>query len=219
MTRSALAAIGLLASAAIPMTAQAQTESPTVSDYLCQFANRCDGEVAQATDESDPSRRAPETAGFRLATSGNQASSRTGNAAPQTQARTSNSALTESRASQRRAAPAVAGARADLVISFDLNSSQLTAEGRRNALVFAQALATPELSGKRFMIAGHTDSLGSNASNLELSRRRAEAVADLLISQGIDRSRLEVTGYGEARPLSGRRASDPANRRVEAILR
>lgn len=218
MTRSALAAIGLLASTAIPMTAHAQSETPTVSDYLCQFANRCDGEIAQATDESDPSRRAPETSGFRLATSPDAA--RTGSApAAQTPARTGSAGLTQPRTAQRRAAAPVAGTRADLVISFDLNSAQLTPEGRRNALVFAQALATPELSGKQFVIAGHTDSLGSNASNLELSRRRAETVAELLVSQGIDRSRLEVAGYGEARPISGRRASDPANRRVEAVLR
>ncbi|MBW1791776.1 MAG: OmpA family protein [Deltaproteobacteria bacterium] len=66
-------------------------------------------------------------------------------------------------------------------------------------------------------IEGHTDSLGSEEYNLDLSRRRALAVQDLLIQRGVATHRLEIIGYGESSPVaandteSGRRL----NRRVE----
>jgi outer membrane protein OmpA-like peptidoglycan-associated protein len=66
-------------------------------------------------------------------------------------------------------------------------------------------------------IAGHTDSLGTDADNMKLSQRRASAVFDYLKGHGIRASRLSVKGYGEAAPVAtndteeGRRL----NRRVE----
>jgi outer membrane protein OmpA-like peptidoglycan-associated protein len=53
---------------------------------------------------------------------------------------------------------------------------------------------------------------------MDLSRRRAEAVAQFLESQGVERSRIEVRGFGPNEPLPGRNAYDPRNRRVEARL-
>ena len=53
--------------------------------------------------------------------------------------------------------------------------------------------------------------------NMRLSRERAQAVADYLVSQGIERGRLEVRGFGYDQPLPGRRSSAPENRRVEAV--
>ena len=64
-------------------------------------------------------------------------------------------------------------------------------------------------------IGGHSDSGGSAAANLLLSRQRAQAVADQLVTQGVSASRLRVVGYGEVRPLPGTNAADAANRRVE----
>lgn len=62
------------------------------------------------------------------------------------------------------------------------------------------------------MVAGHTDSSGSEVYNQQLSERRAQAVRDALVNRGVDPRRLRVVGYGESRPIS----SDPAaNRRVE----
>ena len=82
---------------------------------------------------------------------------------------------------------------------------------------FAEALARPQLASVRVRIEGHTDSSGSRALNLDLSKRRAEAVADFLVSLGISRDRLEVEGYGYDRPLPGLPASADENRRVEAV--
>jgi|GEM_PF-1353549 len=68
-----------------------------------------------------------------------------------------------------------------------------------------------------FEIAGHTDSDGPKDYNLLLSQRRAEAVVNYLVSQGVERSQLIAHGYGETKPMnSNTTKSDKANnRRVE----
>jgi outer membrane protein OmpA-like peptidoglycan-associated protein len=74
---------------------------------------------------------------------------------------------------------------------------------------------SPELSLIR--IEGHTDSLGDEEYNIELSQKRAEAVLTFLVAQGIDISRMSAVGLGEVRPIdSNRNPNDRAkNRRVE----
>jgi outer membrane protein OmpA-like peptidoglycan-associated protein len=204
-----------------PAIAQQQAE-PTVEGYLCTFAGKC-GNVPEA---ELPTRAAPATKGFRIARPGAP------NSAKPTAVRAS-SADYVARAPRSNVAPArrpsaVAGytpvsrvsegARADLMVGFELNSAKLTGDGMAKARVFARALQMPELRDKRFLIEGHTDSLGGVPFNMELSRRRAEAVADYLSSQGVGRGRVEIRGFGPSIPLPGRRADDPHNRRVEAKL-
>jgi outer membrane protein OmpA-like peptidoglycan-associated protein len=72
----------------------------------------------------------------------------------------------------------------------------------------------------RVRITGHTDSLWVPEANLVLSKRRAEAVRDYLVSKGIDRSRLEATGRGETQPIqdNGTREGRAANRRIEFTI-
>ncbi|MFT6905148.1 MAG: outer membrane protein OmpA-like peptidoglycan-associated protein [Oleiphilaceae bacterium] len=67
------------------------------------------------------------------------------------------------------------------------------------------------------VILGHTDSVGSSESNLTLSERRAESVADYLIRQNVKSGRLRTSGYGERRPIATNNtaAGRLANRRVE----
>lgn len=65
------------------------------------------------------------------------------------------------------------------------------------------------------MVAGHTDTRGSEAYNLDLSQRRAEAVENVLIQRGVDSRRIQAVGYGESQPVS---SSDAMNRRVEVII-
>jgi len=66
-------------------------------------------------------------------------------------------------------------------------------------------------------IAGHTDSDGSEETNQKLSQNRAQAVADYLISHGIETNRLIVHGYGESRPIAFNNNPEgkAKNRRVE----
>lgn len=56
--------------------------------------------------------------------------------------------------------------------------------------------------GLKLEVGGHTDNVGSDADNLDLSERRAKAVYDYLILNGIDPSRLSYRGYGESRPVA-----------------
>jgi outer membrane protein OmpA-like peptidoglycan-associated protein len=71
-----------------------------------------------------------------------------------------------------------------------------------------------------FSIGGHTDSQGRATSNQLLSERRANAVRDYLISNGISADRLTAVGYGEASPIddNATRAGRANNRRVEVSL-
>jgi len=68
---------------------------------------------------------------------------------------------------------------------------------------------------------GHTDLVGTEAYNIELSSRRAKHVRDLLVSSGIKSNSLFVFYYGKARPLvpTNDEVPEPRNRRVEVIAR
>ncbi len=71
------------------------------------------------------------------------------------------------------------------------------------------------------VIEGHTDSSGSDAYNQQLSERRANKVADVLVEEfGVDASRVSAIGYGEARPIADNdtAAGRSANRRVVAVI-
>lgn len=59
--------------------------------------------------------------------------------------------------------------------------------------------AVPQV--RRVSIEGHTDDVGNDAANLDLSNRRAQSVMRWLVEHGIDASRLEAHGFGETRPL------------------
>ncbi len=85
-----------------------------------------------------------------------------------------------------------------------------------------QAMVTifKEYPRAQFAIEGHTDSVGSAKSNQLLSERRANAVRDYLISNGISADRLTAAGYGEEKPIDSNktRAGRANNRRVEVNL-
>ena len=71
----------------------------------------------------------------------------------------------------------------------------------------------------KLTIEGHTDSTGSYRNNLELSQRRAQAIADWLTQRGIEHSRLKAVGYGSSRPVADNSTSRgrERNRRVEIV--
>jgi outer membrane protein OmpA-like peptidoglycan-associated protein len=78
------------------------------------------------------------------------------------------------------------------------------------------------LPGLAVMIAGHTDDVGDDAANLNLSLQRAKAVREYALQQGIDASRISAEGFGESRPIVPNTSPEnrQLNRRVEfTILR
>ncbi len=115
-------------------------------------------------------------------------------------------------------APAPATGRYDLRIGFMFASAELTPTDRSRAETFAAALRDPRIANRRIRIEGHTDSVGSDLANLDLSRRRARAVGEALAAAGVDGSRLDLEGYGAHRPLPGVSTDSGANRRVIASL-
>jgi outer membrane protein OmpA-like peptidoglycan-associated protein len=101
---------------------------------------------------------------------------------------------------------------------FDFDSSQLRAASRSNLTELAGTLN--DMADTELLIAGHTDSVGSDDYNFGLSERRAQASADYLMTRGVSGSRINIVGLGETEPVdtndtaSGRQA----NRRVEVAI-
>ena len=101
---------------------------------------------------------------------------------------------------------------------FDFDSDVVRSEARTNLSNLAASL--DKYPGSELLIAGHTDSVGTDAYNLALSQRRAEAAASFLASKGVDRSRLSSRGLGETEPVAPNEtdAGRSKNRRVEVAI-
>ena len=105
----------------------------------------------------------------------------------------------------------------DMLVTFNINSAELTGDARANLLEFAKALNDPRLTVARFAVEGHTDALGPDDYNMALSIRRAESVVSFLVSRGVSPDRFDTRGFGETAP----RVDDPldsVNRRVETRI-
>lgn len=85
------------------------------------------------------------------------------------------------------------------------------------ALLNSISSAATQCSSFRIEVGGHTDADGSEAYNLDLSRRRAEAVRSYLVQSGVDASSVTGGGYGESRPIASNDTPQgmAKNRRIE----
>ena len=103
-------------------------------------------------------------------------------------------------------------------VLFDLDKATIRKESYET--LNAVAATMKEYPNTRFLIEGHTDSQGSDAYNLNLSKERAASVKDYLISQELPASRLSSEGFGETRPVAtnATAAGRQKNRRVEISL-
>ncbi|HEV7693962.1 MAG TPA: OmpA family protein [Hyphomonadaceae bacterium] len=100
-------------------------------------------------------------------------------------------------------------------VRFAYNSTVVPADFRPYLVNLAEALKRPEAQGKVVIIAGHTDSKGDAAYNMTLSARRARAVEQFLIAQGVGAQQVVSTGRGETQLIPGHEQDDMLNRRVE----
>lgn len=100
-------------------------------------------------------------------------------------------------------------------VEFETGSAQLTPASL--TVLQTTAISLREQSTMRVEVAGHTDSVGRDDANLDLSRRRAQSVADYLVTTGIARERLQSAGYGESQPIATNDTPEgrARNRRVE----
>ena len=104
----------------------------------------------------------------------------------------------------------------DAKINFAYNRAEIVDEGSLS-LIRTLASAANQCSSFRITVDGHTDADGSEAYNLDLSRRRAEAVVRRLIEFGVDSNNITGGGYGESRPIASNDTPEgmAKNRRIE----
>lgn len=99
------------------------------------------------------------------------------------------------------------------MVNFAFNSAVL--DGEAQSILRQQADWIRQFPEVKFKVYGHTDLVGSNGYNKRLGHRRARAVVNFLVSQGISRSRLKaVASFGETRPVIFTQAPERQNRRT-----
>ncbi|HDZ38689.1 MAG TPA: OmpA family protein, partial [Marinobacter sp.] len=103
-------------------------------------------------------------------------------------------------------------------VLFDLNKADLKSSGEQTTARLAQFMR--EYEDRRVRVEGYTDSTGDATYNQRLSERRAQSVRDALVSQGVERRRVETKGYGEQYPVASNDSSAgrQQNRRVEIVI-
>jgi outer membrane protein OmpA-like peptidoglycan-associated protein len=100
-------------------------------------------------------------------------------------------------------------------VKFVTNKDDISPESLTELAAVAKQLATcPTI---KTQVEGHTDSKGSDESNLKLSQRRADAVASYMTSKGVAKERITAKGYGESKPIGDNATEEgrALNRRVE----
>ncbi|PJG82656.1 porin OmpA [Caviibacterium pharyngocola] len=104
--------------------------------------------------------------------------------------------------------------------TFALSSDVTFAFGKANLKPEAQGVLDgiygeiAQLSGPQVAVAGYTDRIGSEASNLKLSQRRADTVANYLVSKGVAQEAISATGYGKTNPVTGNKCDSVKARKA-----
>jgi len=107
-----------------------------------------------------------------------------------------------------------------------LSGSVLFTSGRSTLLANARpkldevAAALQKSDAEKFVVEGHTDSVGSETANEELSYRRAQTVRDYLTERGVPAEKIKAVGYGKSRPVADNTTAEGRanNRRVEIVI-
>jgi outer membrane protein OmpA-like peptidoglycan-associated protein len=108
--------------------------------------------------------------------------------------------------------------RIDLEIHFDYNSADISKESMPSVQELGKALSNVSLKGSTFVVAGHTDAVGGEAYNQDLSERRADTIKKFLTEKyGIAGANLVTVGYCKTKPKDPNAPMDPANRRVQVV--
>jgi outer membrane protein OmpA-like peptidoglycan-associated protein len=101
------------------------------------------------------------------------------------------------------------------VVNFASGSAEIPADAHEVLKAAAQVIA--RLPAARLEVAGHTDNTGDGAANVELARKRAEAITVYLIASGVSAGQLVVAAYGDAKPVADNATDEGRfrNRRIE----
>ncbi len=106
----------------------------------------------------------------------------------------------------------------DSGILFDVGKAALKQPSKQDLAELALILNKYE--DTNILLEGHTDSTGSEEYNLDLSRLRAQSVANELSTSGVNASRFTIMGYGESQPIAENSSAEgrALNRRVEVAI-
>ena len=105
------------------------------------------------------------------------------------------------------------------IVFFDFDSSKITAAGQK--VIDEAVAAAKDYGAAKVVVTGYTDSAGPASYNLKLSEKRAKAVQDALVAQGIDAGKISAMSKGEEDPLvpTANGVREPQNRRTEIMIR
>ena len=104
--------------------------------------------------------------------------------------------------------------------TFNLNSDVTFAFGKANLKPQAQSVLDgiygeiAQVKSADVKVAGYTDRIGSDAYNQKLSQKRAESVANYLVSKGVSQNAISATGYGKANPVTGNKCDAVKGRKA-----
>ncbi len=112
------------------------------------------------------------------------------------------------------------------VMLFPFDSYDIKAEARGTIRKLVQIVNKPKIAGYRILVYGYSDAIGDPEYNLYLSKKRATAVENEFVFNGVHKSRMVSKGFGEENPVAPNKNPDgsdnPAgrskNRRVEVII-
>lgn len=109
----------------------------------------------------------------------------------------------------------------NIQINFIEDSTEVDSQTQPNVAMLARALADASLSGSRFIFVGHADVRGTDEHNMELSKRRSQALSQVVMRlEPALRGRIDTTGRGETEPLDWMltESAHRANRRLQVLL-
>ncbi|MGN1393080.1 MAG: OmpA family protein [Succinivibrionaceae bacterium] len=86
---------------------------------------------------------------------------------------------------------------------FGYNSSKLSSKGKQSISKVTNEIKDNNIQDIKIKVEGHTDRIGSEKYNMELSKKRARSVVEEFISNGIEPSSITAEGYGESSPVTG----------------
>lgn len=105
------------------------------------------------------------------------------------------------------------------LLFFERESTELITDSMKTLSIIIELIINR--NSQNISVVGHTDTVGDQPYNLQLSRERASAISGILVEAGVDSTYIKTTSHGEMFPLikTADDIHEPRNRRVEVVVR